>query len=76
MPSVQIKDVPERTWSTLRDRAADSGQSLQAYLRAWLIRQAEAPTVDEILSRADRRRGGNFTAQQAADALRAERARR
>jgi plasmid stability protein len=34
MPSVQIKDVPERTHAVLRQRAAAAHQSLQAYLRA------------------------------------------
>jgi antitoxin FitA len=32
MPSVQIKDVPERTHATLRLRAAAPCQSLQEYL--------------------------------------------
>lgn len=58
MPSVQIKDVPERTHAVLRRRAALANQSLQEYLRAHLIAEADTPTVDEVLERAGARSGG------------------
>ena len=51
MPSVQIKDVPERTHAILRQRAAAAHQSLQEYLRARLIEEASELTLDEVLDR-------------------------
>jgi antitoxin FitA len=51
MTSIRIKDVPERTHAILRQRAAAAHQSLQQYLRAWLIEEAERPTFEEVLDR-------------------------
>lgn len=76
MPSVQIKDVPDETHAVLRQRAAAAHQSLQEYLRARLIAEAERPTLDEVLDRAAGRAGGSVPLKAAASALRAERARR
>jgi hypothetical protein len=76
MPSVQIKDVPARTHAVLRQRAAAAHQSLQEYLRARLIDEAERPTLDEALDRAGGRPGGSVPLKAAATTLRAERARR
>jgi hypothetical protein len=76
MPSVQIKDVPERTHAVLRRRAADANQSLQEYLRAKLIAEASRPTVDEVLARAGGRAGGSLTLKEAAKAIRSDRDRR
>jgi len=59
MPSVQIKDVPVHTHAVLRQRAAAAHQSLQEYLRARLIEEADQPTIGEILDRADGRCGGS-----------------
>ena len=72
MPSVQIKDVPENTHRVLRERAARAHQSLQEYLRAWLIEEASEPTLDEVLDRA----GGAVPLKDAVAALRADRDRR
>jgi plasmid stability protein len=49
MVSVQIKDVPGWTHAVLRQRAAAAHQSLQEYLRARLIEEAEQPPLEEIL---------------------------
>lgn len=76
MPSVQIKDVPERTHAVLRQRAAAAHQSLQEYLRARLIAEAETPTIDEVLERAGGRAGGHVSFASAVDALSEDRARR
>lgn len=76
MPSVQIKDVPEQTHAVLRQRAAAAHQSLQEYLRAWLIEVASEPTLDEVLDRAGGRSGGRVSLQTAAAAVRADRDRR
>ena len=76
MPSVQIKDVPEHTHAVLRRRAAAAGQSLQEFLRARLIEEADNPTIDEVLDRASGRAGGHVPFAVAADVVREERARR
>jgi plasmid stability protein len=76
MPNIQIKDVPEETHAVLRARAAAAHQSLQEYLRARLIREAQQPTVDEVLERAGGRAGGRLPLADAVSALRFERARR
>ena len=76
MPSVQIKDVPGHTHVVLRQRAAAAHQSLQEYLRAWLIEVASEPTLDEVLDRAGGRSGGRVSFQTAAAAVRADRDRR
>jgi hypothetical protein len=76
MPSVQIKDVPEQTHAVLRQRAAAAHQSLQEYLRAWLIEEASQPTLDEVLDRADGRSGGSVPLKRAVATVRADRDRR
>jgi antitoxin FitA len=76
MPSVQIKDVPEQTHAVLRRRAAAAHQSLQEYLRAWLIEEASEPTLDEVLDRAGGRAGGAVPMKDAVATLRADRDRR
>jgi hypothetical protein len=42
----------------LRRRAEAPGQSLQQYLATELTRLAVAPTLDEVLARISRRKGG------------------
>jgi antitoxin FitA len=76
MPSVQIKDVPEDTHAVLRQRAAKAHQSLQAYLRAKLIQEASAPTLEEALDRAGGRAGGRVPIERATEILREDRDRR
>lgn len=76
MPSVQIKGVPEETHAVLRQRAARAHQSLQEYLLTRLVEEASRPTVEEVLARASERTGGSVTFDDAAAALREDRARR
>jgi plasmid stability protein len=76
MPSVQIKDVPEEVHDVLRRRAALAHQSLQEYLRSWLIEETSRPTLDEVLDRAGGRSGGSVPLNAAVTTLRNERARR
>ncbi len=73
MTSIQIKDVPERTHAVLRQRAAAAHQSLQEYLRTRLIEEADQPTMDEILDRADGRSGGSVPLNEAVAAIRDDR---
>ena len=76
MPSVQIKDVPEKTHRVLRERAARAHQSLQEYLRSRLIADASQPTIEEVLERAGTREGGKVSFSSAVSHIRAERDRR
>jgi antitoxin FitA len=76
MPSIQIKDVPEQTHAVLRQRAAAAHQSLQEYLRARLIEDADQPTMEEILDRAGGRSGGSVPLKDAVAAIRDDRDRR
>ncbi len=76
MTSIQIKDVPERTHAILRQRAAAAHKSLQEYLRAWLIEEAEQPTLEEVLDRAGGRSGGSVPLKDAVAAIRDNRDRR
>jgi hypothetical protein len=73
MPSVQIKDVPAATHAELRRRAAEANQSLQEYLRTWLIEEASRPTVDQVLRRIAHRSGGSVPLDLATELIRAER---
>ena len=73
MPSIQVKGVPEEVHATLRRRAAVAGQSLQEYLLARLIEDAQTPTVDELLVRTGGRAGGRAGFNAAARAVRADR---
>ena len=73
MTSVQIKGVPEQTHAVLRERAARAHQSLQEYLLSLLVREASAPTLDEILDRVAQRSGGQLSYSQAIQDLRGDR---
>ena len=73
MPNLLVRDVPEDVHASLQRRAERSGQSLQQFLAGELRRIAERPSVDEVLDRIDRRRGGKVGFAQTAEDLRAER---
>jgi hypothetical protein len=73
MPSVRINDVPTETHAVLRRRAAEANQSLQEYLRAWLIDEASRPTVGELLGQIAHRSGGTVSVEVATQIVHAER---
>ena len=73
MPSVQIKNVPPAVHRVLRSRAGLAGQSLQEYLLARLIEEAEQPTLEETLARVEDRSGGRVPLADAEKILRSER---
>ena len=68
-----MKDVPERTHAILRQRAAAAHQSLQEYLRARLIQDADEPALEEVLDRAGGRAGGSVPLKDAVAAIRDDR---
>ncbi len=65
MPNVIVRDLPEDVHAELVRRADVAGQSLQQYLSSELTRITSVPTVDEVLSRVARRRGGRVGLRQA-----------
>ena len=54
MTALTIRDVSEDAVHTMKVRAAQSGQSLQAYLRGLIEREAARPTVAEAVEQARR----------------------
>ncbi|WP_431784478.1 FitA-like ribbon-helix-helix domain-containing protein [Streptomyces chumphonensis] len=54
MTAFTIREVPDDVASRLKVRAAEAGQSLQAYLLALVTREATQPTLAEIAQRAER----------------------
>jgi hypothetical protein len=76
MANVLVRGLPDEVHEALQQRAARSGQSLQQYLVIELTRLAERPTLDELLDRIDKRRGGRVGLRQAAKDLADERAAR
>lgn len=49
MATIQIRNLPEESVRTLKVRAAKSGQSLQEYMREFLIEETSKPTVRELM---------------------------
>jgi antitoxin FitA len=76
MPNVLVRDLPEDVHAALQERAERRGQSLQQYLATELKRLAERPSVDEVLDRIEKRRGGRVGLTQAGQDVSEERSRR
>lgn len=74
MPNVLIRDLPDDVHSCLQQRAEAAGQSLQQYLTGELARIARSPTLDDVLARIERHRGGQVGLTTAVGDLHAERA--
>jgi plasmid stability protein len=73
MPSVQIKNVPDHVHAVMRQRAADAGQSLQEYLLALLVAEAEQETNAALFERIGRLSGGSAPLSWAVERVRADR---
>ena len=76
MPSVLVRDLPDDVHAGLQQRAEAAGQSLQQYLAFELARLASTPSLQDVLTRIGRRRGGKVglpTAVTDLDELRRER---
>jgi antitoxin FitA len=76
MPNVLVRDLPDDVHAALQRRAEERGQSLQQYLAGELRRLAAQPSVEDVLDRIGRRRGGRVGLAQAAADLAEERASR
>lgn len=76
MKNIQIRNVPEKTHSVLRRRAAAAGMSLQEYLLSMVNDAAAKPSVEEVLQRVERRSGAAISMREVVAALRQDRNRR
>ena len=76
MRNVLVRGLPDEVHAALARRAQRRGQSLQQYLAAELERLAGRPTVDEVLDRIERRRGGRVALGDAVADVAGERATR
>lgn len=76
MQNVLVRDLPDDVHAALQRRAKQRGQSLQQYLSGELRRLVEQPSIDDVLRRISRRRGGRVGFAQAATDIAEERARR
>lgn len=47
MATIQIREVPEDAYETIRRRARAAGQSIQAYMRDQVVDFAGRPTKEE-----------------------------
>lgn len=74
MTTIYVRDVPEDVAATLRERAAEAGTSLSAYVNRELVRLATRPTNAEIAARLRARdRSGGPTTDEIVAAVHAER---
>ena len=76
MRNILVRGVPDDVHTVLTRRAERRGQSLQQYLAGELARLAERPTLDEVLDRIERRRGGRVGLRDAAGDVAEERSAR
>ena len=78
MATIQVRDIPDDVHAELQRQAREAGQSLQAFMRQWVVERTRADArraavlaeMQEIM-RADGGRG--FTTQEILDARDAER---
>lgn len=69
MPTITIRDVPAEVRDELAARAARSGRSLQAYLKAQLIQLSARPDPDALFERIRRRKAATRVQVPVADIL-------
>lgn len=61
MIALTIRDVSDDAVRTMKIRAAQAGQSLQAYLRGLIEKEAAKPTVAEAVEQARREATANVS---------------
>jgi antitoxin FitA len=50
MATIQIRDIPDEAYATIRRRAEAAGQSLQAYMRNQVIEMARRTSKEEAFA--------------------------
>ena len=48
--TIQVRDIPDEVYETIRLRARAAGQSIQAYMRDQVIALASQPTKDDVVA--------------------------
>jgi antitoxin FitA len=76
MTALTIRDVSDDAVRTMKLRAAQNGQSLQAYVRGLIEREATKPTVAEAVEQARRTATADISTADILTAIDAGRARR
>jgi antitoxin FitA len=66
---ITIRRIPDDTLATLKARAGQAGQSLQAYLWDIITREAARPTLTEVTRRAGAEAGASLSADDVLGAL-------
>ena len=54
MATIQIRDISEEAYETIRRRARAAGQSIQAYMKRQIERLASEPDEDALFSDLER----------------------
>jgi antitoxin FitA len=67
--SITIRDVPDETRDELAARAAQTGRSLQEYLRSRLIELARQPEAETLVARIRARKAATDSTLSAAEIL-------
>ncbi|OIV35317.1 hypothetical protein BIV57_22230 [Mangrovactinospora gilvigrisea] len=74
MATIQIRNLSESSYETMKRRAERAGQSLQEYMRALVEGEAAALTMDEALERTrELAKGSAITRDEIVEAVRADR---
>ncbi|MBO0808099.1 MAG: antitoxin [Actinobacteria bacterium] len=76
MTALTIRDVSDDAVRTMKIRAAQAGQSLQAYLRSLIEKEASKPTVAEAVERARREATADISTADILETIDEGRARR
>jgi len=76
MTALTIRDVSDDAVRTMKLRAARNGQSLQAYVRSLIEREATKPTVAEAVEQARRTATADISTADILSAIDDGRARR
>lgn len=77
MATIQIRDIPDDAYETIRQRAARAGQSIQNFMRDEIIAMAARRTKAEVLAAVEASLAEHppvpASGEQIADLVRAER---
>jgi plasmid stability protein len=73
MALIQVRDVPEDVYETIRRRARRAGQSIQAYMLARTIELGRRPTPEEVLAQLEDDLGSRTSLEVDIEALLADR---
>lgn len=77
MATIQIRDIPDDAYETIRRRAQQAGQSIQNYMRDQVIELSSRRTKSEVLAAIEASLSANppaeATGEQIAEMVRSER---